>query len=97
MRTILIFKGTNSLAMFTSPPDGLVLTNISAGGYSLMAVAMGNDALTTTSSVVNIIVDADTDGDGLGDYQEYLYGTNPNVSDGFWIWTSSPNGFFSVP
>ena len=50
---------------------------------------MVNDGLTTTSSVVNIVSDTDTntDGDGFGDYQQYLYGTNPNVSNGSWIWT----------
>jgi hypothetical protein len=34
----------------------------------------------------------DTDGDGLGNEQEYLYGTNPNISDGFWIWIGVPGG-----
>ncbi len=32
----------------------------------------------------------DPDGDGLVNLQEYLYGTNPKVSEGFEIWTSEP-------
>jgi len=39
----------------------------------------------------------DPDQDGLLNYQEYLYGTNPNVSEGFAIWVSTPNGTTSIP
>jgi hypothetical protein len=30
---------------------------------------------------------ADPNGNGFSNYQEYLYGTNPNMADEFWIWT----------
>jgi hypothetical protein len=39
----------------------------------------------------------DPDGDGLLNYQEYLYGTRPNVSEGFSIWIGSANGTTVIP
>jgi hypothetical protein len=39
----------------------------------------------------------DPDQDGLLNYQEYLYGTQPQVSEGFAIWVSTPNGTSSIP
>jgi hypothetical protein len=38
----------------------------------------------------------DSDGDGLLNYQEYLYGTKPNVSEGFSVWTAL-NGTTAIP
>ncbi len=39
----------------------------------------------------------DPDQDGLLNWQEYQYGTNPNVSEGFAVWVSTPNGTTSIP
>jgi hypothetical protein len=38
----------------------------------------------------------DPDLDALLNYQEYLYGTDPNISQGFTIWVSTPNST-SIP
>jgi parallel beta-helix repeat protein len=39
----------------------------------------------------------DPDLDGLLNQQEYLYGTDPNVSQGFSIWVGAPDGTTSIP
>ena len=39
----------------------------------------------------------DPDQDGLSNAQEYQYGTQPLISEGFAIWVSAPNGFSSIP
>jgi hypothetical protein len=39
----------------------------------------------------------DADGDGLLNYQEYLYGTNPEVSEGFAVWVSEPELTSGIP
>jgi hypothetical protein len=39
----------------------------------------------------------DPDGDGLLNYQEYLYGTNPKVSEGFAVWVSEPELTSGIP
>ena len=39
----------------------------------------------------------DPDQDGLLNWQEYQYGTNPNISEGFAIWVGTPNGTTSIP
>jgi len=39
----------------------------------------------------------DPDRDGLLNYQEYLYGTKPAVSEGFAIWTLLQTGTTSIP
>jgi hypothetical protein len=43
------------------------------------------------------IATQDPDQDGLLNWQEYLWGTNPNVSEGFAIWVSTPNGATGIP
>jgi hypothetical protein len=39
----------------------------------------------------------DPDHDGLLNYQEYLYGTNPQVSEGFSIWVAEPEQTSGIP
>lgn len=39
----------------------------------------------------------DADWDGLLNQQEYLYGTNPQMNDGFSIWVSAPVSYSSIP
>ncbi len=39
----------------------------------------------------------DPDQDGLLNYQEYRYGTNPKVPEGFTIWVSTPNSTAGIP
>ena len=91
------FQGTTSLGVVTTAPYNLVWNNVSPGNYSLTAVALLDDNSTSTSFPVNVTVQTDTDGDGLSDFQKYLYGINPQVSDGFWIWVSTPSGLSSTP
>jgi Immunoglobulin domain len=47
----------------------------------------------------HLLVDpnADPDSDGLNNLQEYLYGTNPNASQGFGIWLSTPTVTSGIP
>jgi hypothetical protein len=49
------------------------------------------------TTLTNGLATADPDLDGILNYQEYLYGTNPQVSEGFAIWVSTPNGTSSIP
>ncbi len=46
-----------------------------------------------TSGLANL----DPDLDALSNKQEYLYGTKPQVSEGFSIWLSTPSGFNGIP
>jgi hypothetical protein len=39
----------------------------------------------------------DPDRDGLSNLQEYLYGANPQVSEGFAVWVSQPAGATGMP
>jgi len=43
------------------------------------------------------LANQDPDGDALPNWQEYLWGTNPNVSEGFGVWVSTPGGTTSLP
>jgi hypothetical protein len=49
------------------------------------------------ASLTDGLATSDPDQDGILNYQEYLYGTNPQVSEGFGIWVSTPNGTSGVP
>lgn len=64
-----------------SPPSGWLIQHFGAGYATNVLAYSGKDP----------------DGDGLFNYQEYLYGTDPNVSEGFSIWLSSPTGFLGLP
>lgn len=39
----------------------------------------------------------DPDFDGLVNWQEYMWGSKPNVSEGCAIWTSTPSGVLGIP
>jgi hypothetical protein len=39
----------------------------------------------------------DPDGDGLSSWQEYLWGTNPGLAEGFTIWVGSPGSSCGIP
>ncbi len=56
--TVQFFAGTNSLGSVTVPPFQLQVTNLTAGVYSLSAVATDNLGATNTSSPVAITIDA---------------------------------------
>ena len=78
------FQGATSLGIVTTPPYSLVWSNVTSGIYALTARATESGGLVLTSSVVHVIGDtnpntADTDGDGVSDYIEYLEGRNPLV------------------
>lgn len=55
--SVQFFAGTNSLGSVTVPPFQLQVTNLTAGVYSLSAVATDNQGATNTSSPVSIIMD----------------------------------------
>jgi len=47
--------------------------------------------------ITSALATQDPDRDGLLNYQEYLYGTRPNVSEGFNIWVGNVNGSSAIP
>jgi hypothetical protein len=47
--------------------------------------------------ITSALATQDPDRDGLLNYQEYLYGTRPNVSEGFNIWVGNVNGSSVIP
>jgi hypothetical protein len=48
-------------------------------------------------NATNSIASQDPDFDGLSNWQEYLWGSNPNVSEGLAIWVGTPAGFSGIP
>jgi probable HAF family extracellular repeat protein len=97
IRQVQLFQGTNCLAILTNAPYSLTWTNLASGSYTLSGVALANDGFSSTSQPVNVMVDVDSDQDGIGDLQEYLYGSDPNGSDEFRIWLSTPSGRSNLP
>jgi len=56
--TVKFFQGTNQIGCATSTPYSIILSNAQAGGYQLTAVAINALGFATTSSVVQVTVDA---------------------------------------
>jgi hypothetical protein len=73
----------------TSPTNAYSLDSVIPDGWFVLN---GIDLVNWTALALE-----DPDHDALINRQEYLYGTNPRVSEGFGIWVSSPAGFLSIP
>jgi hypothetical protein len=96
IKQVEFFLTTNSVGTVTISPYQAGCNNIPAGTYQITALAIGNNGLTYTASV-SVLVDKDTVGDGLGDYQKVLYDINPVVSNSFSIWTAAPKVDSNIP
>jgi hypothetical protein len=76
---VAYYAGTNLIGNVSSAPYSLVWTNPPAGSNALTAILSPVcSSLDVTSSVVSILIAADSDGDGVSDAQEAINGTNPN-------------------
>jgi probable HAF family extracellular repeat protein len=54
---VQFFQGTNTLGGVTSAPYSVTWSNVSSGAYALTASAADSSGLTSTSSVINVVVD----------------------------------------
>jgi hypothetical protein len=94
---LAFFQGSTSLGTLTNGQTSLTWTDVPFGEYVLTAVATDNFGATTTSASVNLNADSafnglDPDGDGLTNIEEWLLGTNPQVSDA----TAIGNGVIQI-
>jgi hypothetical protein len=85
---VQFFQGTTSLGMATNSPFTFTWTNVPPGAYALTAVATDNFGASTASSAIYAIVSSDpnttdSDGDGIPDGWEALYGFDPTTAD--WV------------
>jgi probable HAF family extracellular repeat protein len=83
---VQFFQGTTSLGIKSSPPYTVTWTNAPPGAYALTAVATDNYGASTTSGAIYVIVQtnpyvSDSDGDGIPDAWEAMFGLNPTVND----------------
>jgi hypothetical protein len=91
---ILAGTVTNDGSGLTVAYENLVshgATKDSFGTPYLWYMAQGMNPLTGGLATL------DPDFDGLLNYQEYLYGTRPQVSEGFAVWVAEPNGTSGIP
>jgi hypothetical protein len=77
------------LALVAKVPPGLT-----TDGYGVPYAWYAQNGLVPITSA---LATQDPDRDGLLNYQEYQYGTRPNVSEGFTIWVGSVNGSSAIP
>jgi len=96
IKQVEFLLSATSVAVVTNKPYGTGCSNIPAGIYQITAVATGNNGL-TNSARVSVLVDTDTLGDGLGDFQKLLYDINPGVSNRFLMWTAAPKVNSNIP
>jgi hypothetical protein len=82
---------TKAYEMLVSHTDPYVVDSLPDGMPDAWKVLAG---LSTTDPN---LAGEDPDQDGLLNYQEYLYGTNPQVSEGFAVWVSEPELTSGVP
>lgn len=77
----------------------LLVLQTSPGGpqYDSFGVPYAWYAQHGLTSLTNGLATADPDQDAILNYQEYQYGTDPQVSEGFGIWVSTPNGTSGIP
>lgn len=75
-------------------PDYLEYPTLPNDGYNTPGAWYVANGLNPDAPGIGLF---DADQDGLPNYQEYLYGTRPNVSEGFAIWVSDPAGTSSIP
>ncbi len=74
--------------------EHLISTNFSSDGFGTPNAWYLWNGL---NPQISGIATNDADGDGLLNYQEYLYGTNPQVSEGFAVWVSEPELTSGIP
>jgi hypothetical protein len=72
----------------------LISTNISSDGFGTPNAWYLSEGISPQLSGIGT---NDSDGDGLPNYQEYLYGSNPQVSEGFAIWVGEPQLTSGIP
>lgn len=95
---IFLMLGTPQMESYglTIAFERLILKSDSTTGYTYGGLPDAWIAINGLEGNTNIL-SQDPDQDGLNNWQEYLYGTKPLVSEGFAIWVSSPAGVSGIP